>query len=77
MGGVVQSNNLTHNANCLVAEGVRQNAVANVTMNPAGEAIMIAAEIAYHRSVLASAKANGCGTEASMSALKLLGTGGS
>jgi hypothetical protein len=76
MGGVVQSNNLVHNANCIAAEGVRQNAVAGVTMNAAGQATIIAAEIAYHRSVIASAKTNNCGVEASMSALKLLGTGG-
>jgi hypothetical protein len=73
MGGVVQSNNLVHNANCIAAEGVRQNAVAGVTMNAAGQAIIIAAEIQYHRSVISSAKANGCGTEASMSALRNLG----
>jgi hypothetical protein len=73
MGGVVQSNNLTHNANVLLAEGQRQNSVAGVTMNAAGQATMVAAEIVYHRAVIASAKANGCGTEASMSALRLLG----
>jgi hypothetical protein len=73
MGGVVQSNNLVHNANCVAAEGVRQNAVAGAGMNAAGQLIETNAEIAYHRSVIASAKANICGTEASMSALKLLG----
>jgi hypothetical protein len=73
MGGLVQSNNLTHNANCLTAEAVRQAAVANVTMNAAGQAAFNAAEIAYHRAVVASARANGCGVEASLSALRLLG----
>jgi hypothetical protein len=73
MGGLVQSNNLTHNANCLAAEVTRQNAVANVTMNAAGQAAVIAAEVAYHRAVIASAKATGCGVEASLSALKALG----
>jgi hypothetical protein len=73
MGGVVQSNNLTHNANVLVAEGIRQAAAASATQNAAGQVSINNAEIAYHRSVIASAKTNNCGTEASMSALKLLG----
>jgi hypothetical protein len=69
MGGLVKSGNVIHDANCLAAEVVRQNAVAG---NPT-QATVNAAEIQYHRSVLVSAKANGCGVEASLSALKLLG----
>jgi hypothetical protein len=73
MGGIVQSNNLTHNANVLAAELARQNATSNITMNAAGQAAFNAAEIVYHRAVIASAKANGCGVEASLGALKVLG----
>ena len=35
MGGLVQSNNLIHNANCLAVETTRQNAVASAPMSAA------------------------------------------
>jgi hypothetical protein len=69
MGGLVQSSNATHNANCLAAEVTRQSALAG---NPT-QAQVNTAEISYHRTVLASAKANNCGVEASLSALMTLG----
>jgi hypothetical protein len=69
MGGIVFSNNATHNANCLAAEVTRQSATAG---SPT-QAQVNAAEIAYHRAVIASAKANNCGVEASLSALIALG----
>jgi hypothetical protein len=77
MGGVVKSGNLVHDAACLAAKVLRQAAIQNLTTGPAAQASYNAAEIAYHRAVVASAKANNCGAEASISALKLLGTGGS
>jgi hypothetical protein len=73
MGGLVQSANATHNANCLAAEVVRQAAVAAAAQSPAGQAAVNNAEIQFHRAVIASAKANGCGVEASLSALMTLG----
>jgi hypothetical protein len=78
MGGVVKSGNLVHDAACSLAEGVRQAAVAAVTQNAAGQVTSNNAEIAYHRAVIASCKLNNSaiGLEASMSALRALGTGG-
>jgi hypothetical protein len=69
MGGIIKSGNVTHDANCLAAEITRQGAVVG---NPS-QAAVNAAETTYHRAVIASAKANNCGVEASLSALKLLG----
>jgi hypothetical protein len=77
MGGVVKSENAAHNAACLAAEIARQAAIQNLTTGPAAQASYNAAEVSYHRAVVASAKANNCGAEASISALRLLGTGGS
>jgi ferritin-like metal-binding protein YciE len=69
MGGIVRSDNALHNANCLAAEVVRQSALSG---SPT-QAAVNAAEIAYYRSVIASARANNCGVEASLSALIALG----
>jgi hypothetical protein len=75
MGGIVKSGNTAHDAACLAAENTRQNAVIGVASSPAGQATYNAAEIQYHRSVVASAKTNlnGSGVEASLSALRNLG----
>jgi hypothetical protein len=68
---IIRSGNSTHDATCLVAEGTRQTAAASAT-----QAAVNTAEITFYRSVRASALANGCGVEASVSALRALGTGG-
>lgn len=68
---IIRSGNSTHDATCLTAEGTRQTAAASAT-----QAAVNTAEIAFYRSVRASALANGCGVEASVSALRALGTGG-
>jgi hypothetical protein len=71
MGGVVLGVNSGHAAACLAAEVARQSATAG---SPT-QAQMNAAEIAYHRSIVASAKLNngGNGIEASLAALRSLG----
>jgi hypothetical protein len=78
MGGKIQSGNLAHDNACGLAEAVRQAAVANVAMSPAGQKAHDAAEIVYHRAVIASARLNngGNGIEASLSALRALGVNG-
>jgi hypothetical protein len=78
MGGVVKSDNLVHNAACLAAEVARQAAIQGLATGPAAQAAYNAAEVSYHRAVIASAKLNngGNGVEASIGALRLLGTGG-
>jgi hypothetical protein len=75
MGGVVKSGNFAHDNACLLAEISRQAAVQGVASSPAGQAAYNSAELAYHRSVIASCKANNSsnGLEASLSALKALG----
>lgn len=65
----VQSENKTHNAAVSKAEGVRQTAVAAAS----SQAAVTAAEIAFYRSALASAQANGCSTDSFVFALKSLG----
>jgi hypothetical protein len=71
MGGIVKSGVTAHDAACLAAEIARQNAVAG---SPT-QATVTAAEITYHRAVIASCRTNnsGNGLEASLSALKTLG----
>jgi hypothetical protein len=75
MGGVVQSGNRNHDTACLAAEVTRQAAVAGLGTGPAAQVTLDNAERAYHRSVIASAKANNSssGVEASLSALRALG----
>jgi hypothetical protein len=71
MGGIVLGVNSAHAAACLAAEVTRQSALAG---SPT-QAQVNSAEIAYHRAVIASCKANngGNGLEASLSALQSLG----
>jgi hypothetical protein len=75
MGGVVKSGVAAHDQACYLAEVARQAAVSAAAQSPAGQAAVNAAEIAYHRAVVASCKANngGHGLEASFSALLSLG----
>ena len=61
----------THNDTQNAAEGVRQAAVAG-----ASQPAIRTAEIAFYRTVVASALANGVSTEAAMSALRNLGVTG-
>ena len=74
MGGIVRSGVAAHDAACLAAEVVRQAAVAG---SPT-QATVNAAEITYHRAVIASCKSNngGNGLEASLGALMMLGVNG-
>jgi len=69
---VVVTGNVTHDANVAKAEGVRQVAVANA----ANQAAIIAAEIAFYKTCLKSAIANGCGAEPFIVGLKQLGVQG-
>jgi hypothetical protein len=57
------------------AEAVRQVAVAAAAQSPAGQVAVNNAEIAFHRAVLASCKANNTsqGASESLMALKALG----
>jgi hypothetical protein len=74
----VKSGVYAHDLACALAEGVRQGAVASLTMNAAGQVVSNNAEIAYNRACIASCKTNngGAGQEAFASALRALGTGG-
>ena len=78
MGGKVQSGNLAHDVACSLVVATRQVAVQGVAMSPAGQKASDAAEIAYHRGIIASAKANNSsnGVAESIMALRALGTGG-
>jgi hypothetical protein len=72
------SDNKAHQANIISAEAQKQIAYAAAT----GTAAMIAAsvkaaDIAYHRSLRASAIANGCSPVSDSNALRELGTTGS
>jgi len=67
---VAQSANQAHNAAVAIAESARQAAVAAAGNN---QAAVTAAEIAFYRACLASAKANGCGTEVFVTGLRSLG----
>jgi hypothetical protein len=75
MGGLVQSGNRLHDAACLLAEIARQNAIIGVASSPSGQVVMDAAEVTYHRAILASCRTNNssAGMEASLSALRDLG----
>ena len=79
MGGKVQSGNFAHDTACSLVEATRQAAVAGVAQSPAGQKAHDAAEIAYHRGIVASCRANNSsnGLAESVMALKALGTGGS
>jgi hypothetical protein len=75
MGGKVQSGNLAHDVACSLVEATRQVAVASVAQSPAGQKASDAAEIAYHRGIIASCKANNSsqGLAESLMALRALG----
>jgi|GraSoiStandDraft_1057264.scaffolds.fasta_scaffold1921116_1 hypothetical protein len=73
---LVKSGNAAHDSTCSLAEGVQQGAVAAATTDAAGALIVKNANIAFHRSVIASAKLNlgsGIGVSASIAALRELG----
>jgi hypothetical protein len=63
---VIYSENTTHRANLLKAEQTRQAA----QVPGASQAQLAAADIAYFRSAIASALANGCSIEPFVTALK-------
>ena len=69
---ISKSGNKSHDDAVNAAEGARQVATAP----GATQAACITAEIAFYRTALASAKANGIGIEPIVAALKQLGTGG-
>src|SRR5262249_8191999 len=69
---VIKSGNKNHDDTCNASEAARQVAVAAAST----QAAVNAAEITHHRNCLASAKANGCGIEPFVTALRSLGTGG-
>jgi hypothetical protein len=75
MGGKVQSGNLAHDAACSVIEATRQVAVAAAGTGPSGQKASDAAEIIYHRGIIASCKANNSsnGLAESLMALRSLG----
>ena len=68
---ISKSNNSTHDATVVAAEGVRQQAAATATT----QAQQNTATIAFYRSVLASAISNNLDQGPFLFALKTLGTG--
>jgi hypothetical protein len=70
---ISKSGNKTHDDTVNAAEGTRQVSVAAAS----SQAAIDAAERQFYRTALASAKANGCGIEPFVIALRALGTGGS
>jgi hypothetical protein len=68
---VSKSGHRTHDNTVNAAEMSRQIACAGAT-----QAACVIAEIAFYRTALASAKANGIGIEPIVAALRQLGTGG-
>jgi hypothetical protein len=70
---VVYSDNPTHRANLLAAENTRNAAYAAASGN---QASIKAADIAYARSALSSAKANNCGISQWQDMLRELGVTG-
>jgi hypothetical protein len=75
MGGIVKTGVVAHDNACYLAEAKRQSDTVGVASSAAGQATMNAAEVTYHRAIIASCKANNSsqGLEASLSALKQLG----
>ena len=73
---VVQHTNSAHNNACAVAENSRQAAVAaakSAGSSAAIQAAVVTGEIAYYRSLIASAKANGQPYGSFLEALTWLG----
>jgi hypothetical protein len=75
MGGIVKTGVVAHDNACYLAEAKRQSDVVGVASSAAGQVVMNNAEIAYHRAIVASCRANNNsqGLEASLAALKQLG----
>jgi hypothetical protein len=77
---IIQHANKTHETACIGAEGTRQQAVAAAYVAGGGSAVIAAAiktsEIAFYRSVIASAQANNLPYSNFTVALLALGTGG-
>jgi hypothetical protein len=75
VGQFTKSGNLLHDNACNAAEAVRQGAVANLTMNAAGQLASNNAEIAWARACINSCRLNNnnVGMECFLSVLKSLG----
>ena len=75
MGGKVQSGVFAHDTACSLVEATRQAAVIGVPSSPSGQATVNASEIAYHRGIIASCRANNSsnGLAESLMALRSLG----
>ena len=78
---MIQHSNPAHQATCALAEGTRQNDVAQAMIAGGGSAVVAAAvrtaEIKFYRALIASAQANGQPYFNFTPALMALGTGGS
>jgi hypothetical protein len=68
---VIQSDKFVHFQNCALSEMQRQVAVSAASTQSA----VRSAEILHNRTCLASAKANGCGLDPFLTALRELGVG--
>lgn len=68
MSSVTKSGNATHDAACLAALTTLQGAVPGASSQAAVNALYIT----YYKACLASAVANGCGTETFRAALRSL-----
>ncbi|MEH2485414.1 ferritin-like metal-binding protein YciE [Bradyrhizobium sp. AZCC 2230] len=77
---IIQHPNAAHQATCIAAEGARQQGVAAAIAAGGGSSTVAAAvrtaEIAFYRTVIASAVANGQQSAQFGQALRDLGTGG-
>lgn len=77
---IVSHENKAHAAACALAEGSRQNALAQAVLAGGGSATVAAAvkasDIAFYRAVVASAKAQGLPYGQFVEALMFLGTSG-
>jgi hypothetical protein len=65
-----------HQATIIAADQTRQSVLASAAMSPAGQAAVRAADVAFHRTLLASARSNGVDAGPFVAALAALGTGG-
>jgi len=77
MGHYQKTNTFSAHDNAInLAESTRQVAVAAAAQSPAGQAAVNAAEVIFHRAVIASCKANNSsqGLAESLLALRALGT---
>ena len=78
MGGFTKTGVAACDQACILAEGIRQAAVAGVTIKAAGQVVANNAEIAFCRAFIAFCKANNNsqGMKAYIKVLKALATGG-